>query len=213
MSGLEALARYARRSRPARDEDACELCAAPAGAGHRHVVDLERRAVRCACAACATLFVHPGAGARYRTIPGRIVVDPELRLGEAQWSALEIPVGLAFVFFSSAARRWVAVYPSPAGAMESELPLDAWRELEASSALVASAEPDVEALLVRGDRGAPCLECFLVPIDACYELVGRIRQRWRGLDGGDGARAEIDGFFERLRARARPLGSRGKEGA
>jgi hypothetical protein len=206
MTTIEALARYARRTRPAPTEDLCELCAAPAGERHRHVVDLERRAVRCACATCATLFVHPGAaGGRYRTIPERVAVDPDFHLTQEQWAELQIPVGLAFVFESSASGRRVAIYPSPAGAMESELPLEAWRELARANPLVASAEPDVEALLVHGERGEASLDCFLVPIDLCYELVGRIRRRWKGLDGGDAVRAELADFFDGLRARARPL--------
>jgi hypothetical protein len=206
LSSLVALARYARRPRRAPPEDACELCAAPAGERHRHVVDLDARAIRCACPTCATLFVHPGAaGGRYRTIPERVAVDPGFTLTQEQWTALQIPVGLAFVFFDSAARRWIAVYPSPAGPMESELPLDAWRELAASSPLVAAAEPDVEAILVHGERGATRLECFLAPLDACYELVGHVRRHWRGLDGGPAARAGIAAFFDALRARARPL--------
>jgi hypothetical protein len=206
MTPLEALGRYARRPPRAPAEEVCELCAAPAGAPHRHVVDLEHRAVRCACPTCAKLFVSPGAaGGRYRTVPERVAVDPAFSLTSEEWSDLQIPVGLAFVFFSSAAGRWVAVYPSPAGAVESELPLEAWRELAAASALVASAEPDVEALLVRGDRGDSTLECFLAPIDACYDLVGRIRRGWRGFDGGDAVRAEIAAFFDLLRARSRPL--------
>ncbi len=47
-------------------------------------------------------------------------------------------------------------------------------------------------------------QCFLVPIDACYELAGRLRQVWRGFDGGQDARAEIAGFFARVSARSRP---------
>ena len=35
-------------------------------------------------------------------------------------------------------------------------------------------EPDVEALLVRRERDAS-FECYLVPIDACYELTGIVR--------------------------------------
>ena len=48
--------------------------------------------------------------------------------------------------------------------------------------------PDVEALLVRGtDREHDGLSCHLVPIDACYELVGRMRHdlaRLRRRPGG-----------------------------
>jgi hypothetical protein len=205
VSALDALRRYARRPAPPPAEERCELCAAPAGEGHRHVVELATGALRCACSTCATLFVRPAAGARFRTVPRRVLVDPGLAIGAEDWARLQIPVGLAFVVFSAAARRWIAHYPSPAGATGSELPLDAWRELEARSALVAQAEPDVEALLVRGERGAATLECFLAPIDLCYDLVGRIRRHWRGLDGGDAARREVAAFFDALRARARPL--------
>jgi hypothetical protein len=206
VSGLDALRRYARRPPPAPAEERCELCAAPAGEGHRHVVDLQTRTLCCACPTCAALFVRAGAaGGRFRTVPERVLFEPGFALRQAEWSELQIPVGLAFVYFRSAAQRWTALYPSPAGAMESELPIDAWRDLAARSALVASAEPDVEALLVHGERGAPALECLLVPIDACYQLVGRIRSRWRGFEGGDEVRREIAAFFAALRARSRPL--------
>jgi hypothetical protein len=48
------------------------------------------------------------------------------------------------------------------------------------------------------------VECFLVPIDACYELVGTVRMFWKGFDGGTEARERIEAFFDRLRDRARP---------
>ena len=67
-----------------------------------------------------------------------------------------------------------------------------------------SAEPDVEAILIHARRGGP-IDCFLVPIDACYELVARVRRSWRGFDGGDQARSEISAFFDGLSARSRPL--------
>jgi hypothetical protein len=207
MSALTALVRFARPGGPGPAAgERCELCGAPIGEPHRHVADLERRSVRCACATCARLFALQGAGGgRLRTVPDRVLEDPSFELSDAEWRALEIPVRLAFVFFSSAAERWIAMYPSPAGATESELPLDAWRRISARGRLAASAEPDVEALLVRGPRGGGPLQCLLAPIDACYELVGRIRRTWRGFDGGDEARREIDAFFEALRRRARTV--------
>lgn len=45
-------------------------------------------------------------------------------------------------------------------------------------------------------------QTYLVPIDACYEFVGRLRLLWHGFDGGQQAREFIDGFFDRLAARA-----------
>jgi hypothetical protein len=62
--------------------------------------------------------------------------------------------------------------------------------------------PDVEALLVR--RAGEGFECFLVPIDACYELVGLVRMHWKGFDGGEEAWEAIDGFFDAVRDRSRP---------
>ena len=46
-------------------------------------------------------------------------------------------------------------------------------------------------------------ECFLVPIDACYELVGELRRLWRGFDGGSEAHDALDAFFDRVRAARR----------
>ncbi|MGW3041950.1 DUF5947 family protein, partial [Kitasatospora sp. NPDC001159] len=93
--------------------------------------------------------------------------------------------------------------PGPAGATESEVDEQAWERALGTSRLAAALEPDVEALLLRRtDRN---VACFLVPIDVCYELVGRLRRCWHGFDGGAEARAELDAFFERLAARARPL--------
>jgi hypothetical protein len=57
---------------------------------------------------------------------------------------------------------------------------------------LATLEPEVEALLVSRR------ESWIVPVDACYELVGRIKRTWRGFDGGSEAWREIDGFFAGL---------------
>ena len=66
-------------------------------------------------------------------------------------------------------------------------------------------EPDVEALLVRrGDAGrGDRAEALLVPVDACYRLVGLVRRHWKGFDGGAEAWAAIDAFFDELRERGR----------
>ncbi len=54
------------------------------------------------------------------------------------------------------------------------------RSSRANPAL-ADLEPDVEAFLVRADRSVGGAECFVVPIDACYELVGRLRMLVAGV--------------------------------
>jgi hypothetical protein len=108
-----------------------------------------------------------------------------------------------FFMFNSTIGRVIAFYPSPAGATESALSLGAWRDVEQSNAWVRTAAPDVEAILVRRHSDASeQSDAFIVPIDACYDLVGRIRVRWNGFDGGDAVRNEIDQFFVAVSARS-----------
>jgi hypothetical protein len=183
------------------------MCAEPIGDAHQHVVSLSSRALMCTCRGCYLLFTAENAELRYRAVPDRHLSFPSFHLEPGQWDDLQIPVGLAFFFVNSVLDRTVCFYPGPAGAAESELPLDAWQRVVDDNPDLAVVAPDVEALMVRirPDSG----ECFLVPIDACYELVGRLRQVWRGFDGGQDARREIDAFFGSVATKARPAaGSR-----
>jgi len=100
-------------------------------------------------------------------------------------------------------RRTIAFYPSPAGATESALPLTAWHDIEQANPWVRTLAADVEALLVQKRRDEGDCDGFIVPIDACYDLVGRIRVRWNGLGGGGEVQAEIDRFFVEIAARSR----------
>ncbi|MEV1065704.1 DUF5947 family protein [Streptomyces sp. NPDC050263] len=189
--------------RPPRPER-CELCAAAVPDDHRHLVDTEKRALACACTACALLMEAPGVAAgRFRAVPNRYLTDPAHRLDDGAWDALQIPVGVAFFFRNAALDRLVALYPSPAGATESELEPATWTEVLGGSRLAELLEADVEALLLRRSEGR--IECHLVPIDICYELVGRMRLLWQGFDGGAEARAALDAFFDDVRRQARPV--------
>jgi hypothetical protein len=180
----------------------CELCATEVPAEHSHVADLESSTLACACRACYLLFTQPAAGrGRYRAVPDRYLADPDRALTGVQWDELEIPVGLAFFLKSTSADRVAGFYPSPAGVTECVLDLGAWERLTQEHPLLGAPEPDVEAALIsRSDTG---VEYFLVPIDACYELAGRMRLHWRGFDGGAEARASIDEFLATVRSRAR----------
>jgi hypothetical protein len=200
-SPLAVLGRI-RASRPApRSGERCEMCTAPMAEEHQHVVDVTSRGLMCTCRPCYLLFTAEGADLRYRAVPVRYLSFPDFALFGGQWDELEIPVGLAFFFHNSVLDQTVAFYPGPAGATESELPLGAWdRIVEANPALGGMA-PDVEAVIVRvPDRSQP--ECYLVPVDRCYELVGALRMAWRGFDGGQEARALLDAFFDELAARS-----------
>jgi hypothetical protein len=177
------------------------MCATGIPAGHGHVADLDNATLACVCRACWLLFTETGAGGgRYRGVPDRYLADPARPMAAAQWDSLQIPVGLAFFLRSSRSGETHAFYPSPAGATESTLDLATWERLTAEYPLLAEAQPDTEAVLIcRGDAGA---EYYLVPIDACYELAGRMRMYWRGFDGGAQARAAITDFLTGVRSLA-----------
>jgi Family of unknown function (DUF5947) len=180
----------------------CEMCATAITPSHNHVADLEQSTLACACRACYLLFTGQGAGrGRYRAVPERYLRDPARPLTAADWATLEVPVGLAFFLYSSQRGEVCGFYPSPAGATECTLDLAAWARLSRDHPLLDSAEPDVEAVLV--SRTDACVEYFLLPIDACYELTGRMRMTWRGFDGGAEAQASIADFLAAVRAQAR----------
>jgi hypothetical protein len=181
----------------------CELCSVALDARHRHLVDVRQRVLACACTACALLFDRDAAaGGRFRPVPDRYLADPGWRPEPGAWEALGVPVGVAFFLRNSAQDRTVALYPSPAGATESEVDARAWEAFFAGSVLAGELAPDTEALIVRHTEVGT--SCHLVPVDAAYELVGRLRLHWSGFDGGERARAEVDGFFAELARRATP---------
>jgi len=221
-SAYDVLTRIRANKRPAQSTgERCEMCAEPIADEHQHVVNVGARQLMCTCRGCYLLFSAPGAKLRYRAVPDRYLTFPDFHLDRRGWESLQIPVGLAFFFHNSEIDRTVAFYPGPAGATESELDLDAWNTIDgadprqpgpsvASRAMGMLAD-DVEALLVRvpdREHADPGLnaeaECYLVPIDACYEFVGRLRSLWRGFDGGQDVREFVDQFFDRISARSKP---------
>jgi uncharacterized protein DUF5947 len=183
----------------------CEMCATVLSERHGHVVELDRRTISCTCRACYLLFTRDGAGGgRYRAVPERYLHDPAHPLTAADWEALRIPVATAFFFTNTDLGRVVAGYPSPGGVTECELDLAAWQDLARTHPLLAAPEPDVEAVFVSD------LAAFLVPIDACYALVGQVRRHWHGLTGGDEVRQVLGDFVADLRARSRVLPAIGR---
>jgi hypothetical protein len=183
----------------------CEMCAEAIAETHQHVVNLESRVLMCTCRGCYLLFTAEQAQLRYRAVPDRYLSFPDFRFGAAEWDDLQIPVGLAFLFRNSVQDRVIAFYPGPAGATESELSLDAWQRMLDDHPELGQLKPDVEALLLRSaDRDHEGYGCHVVPIDTCYELVGRLRSLWRGFDGGREARDAITEFFAMVEQRSRP---------
>ena len=186
------------------DAERCEMCRETLDGRHGHVVEIEKRSIVCACRACYLLFISEGAaGGKYRSVPERVRHDPATPLADADWNELQIPVAMAFFFVNSALGRVVAGYPSPGGMTECELDLAAWDRLVTAYPLLAAMTPDVEAVFV--NRSEDGNEVFLLPIDECYALVGELRRRWQGFDGGAEAHAALDTFLAGLRDRARAL--------
>ena len=219
ISEVLAARAAARSDRDAAEgTERCEMCREVLSERHGHVVDLEKRALSCTCRACYLLFTHEGAaGGRYRAVPEHVYHDPGRPLTEADWNELQIPVGMAFFFHNSALDRVVAGYPGPGGATECELDLAAWDRLAAAYPLFSTLAPDVEAIFVNrtsdgsaGPGGPPLAappkyEAFLIPVDECYSLVGELRMKWQGFDGGAEARAALATFLDGLRRRAVPM--------
>jgi hypothetical protein len=191
---LAALRRFAQPPPPAAER--CQLCSAELMAEHPHLVELSSRRLVCACRACAILFDTEGAG-KYRRVPQRVQFLPNFCLSDEAWLGLGLPINLAFLLHSTTAGRIVAFYPSPAGATEAQVPLNAWQMLEDDNPVLRELQPDVEALLV--NRMGEAREHYRAGIDKCYELVGRIRTHWRGLSGGQTVWEAIDRFFADLR--------------
>jgi uncharacterized protein DUF5947 len=173
----------------------CELCSVGLAGEHRHMLEMSTAQIVCVCDSCA-LRLQSVVDGRFKLIPREVQFLPDLNFRDLEWESLALPINLAFFFQSSPGNQMRAMYPSPAGATESLLPLKAWDSLVANNITLARMEPDVEALLV--NRVGSNREYYLAPIDVCFELVGLIRVHWRGLSGGEIVWGEIDQFFSRL---------------
>lgn len=217
QSPFDTLRQFAGEEEPreAQEQKHCELCSEPIPPSrHRHLLDLSSRQVTCACNACALLFQDDRASqfaeSEFKLIPRDARALPDFHMTDVQWNRLSIPINLAFFFYRTPAEdapdekgaaekddtEVAALYPSPAGATESLLPLDAWETLASENPALEEMKPDVEALLV--NRVDEAEEYYIAPIDTCYELVGLIRLHWRGFSGGQEVWEEIEAFFERL---------------
>jgi hypothetical protein len=197
--------RGVRRSR-SRTVEQCELCSAELRHEHPHLMELASRQIVCACDACALLF-DGKEHSKFKRVSRNTRLLPDFALPAALWESLIIPINLAFFFHSSLEDRVIAMYPSPAGAVESLLTLDAWKIIVDDNPILRHMRSDVEALLVnRMSRSSDQpYEYFIAPIDQCYKLVGLLRANWKGLSGGTEVWTEIGNFFAELHAKAEPV--------
>ncbi|HEX3987408.1 MAG TPA: DUF5947 family protein [Acidobacteriaceae bacterium] len=193
---LAGLRRFTRAQAPVIER--CELCGLALGPEHPHLLERQSRRIACACTACALLFYGPGSG-RYLRIPEHILHLTDFSFTDMEWEEMALPIGLAF-FVSDPEGRPIALYPGPAGVVESLIPIPAWSGRVAAHPALSSLQPEVEALLV--NRIGTEHSYFLVPIDECFRLAGIIRRHWRGLSGGPEVWGAVAVFFAELDQKA-----------
>ena len=192
------------RSAASRALEHCEFCVAALHHDHPHLVEIAKRQIICVCDACALLF-DGLENSKYKRVSRSSQYMPNFEMTDGQWESLMIPINMAFLFRSSLENKIVALYPSPAGAVESLLLLDAWAEIEAHNPSLHQLKPDIEALLVNRvghAHGLRDAEYYIAPIDECYKLVGLIRTNWKGLSGGTEVWNEVGRFFTELRSKS-----------
>ena len=178
-------------------DEQCELCTLTLAAKHRHLLHLDERRILCVCETC---WAVRSGEAEFRPVGNRTVWLEDFALTDEQWASFQIPIGLAFFMVSTVSEGVVGLYPSPAGATECELDLEAWARLCADNPALADLEPDAEALLV--NRMADPPQHVIAPIDAAYQLVGVVKSSWEGISGGSATEEAVAGFFAGLRERA-----------
>ena len=121
IAGLRGLARGAEPAPP--PDEHCDLCGTSVPEDHRHMLDLDERKIVCTCEACWALR---SGDAAYRPVGMRTLWLEGFDMPDELWAGFQLPIGLAFFLRSSTTDCVVAMYPSPAGATESELHFASW---------------------------------------------------------------------------------------
>ena len=178
----------------------CNLCNVQVRPNHLHLLDPSNRSILCCCQACSLTL-----GGAHKRIPQRILFLRDFRLTDSQWDSLMIPINMAFFFHSASTDRVIGLYPSPAGAIESTMQPERWREIVADNPELRTMESDVEALLMNrlgAAKGHDGPAYCILPIDECFRLVGLVRTHWRGLSGGTEVWKAIGQFFYEMKERS-----------
>jgi hypothetical protein len=197
VASLRGLAQPRPSAPPPPDVDRCDLCGTTLASGHRHLLHLVERRIVCTCESCWALR---SGDAEYRPAGSRTLWLPGLDVPDELWAAFQIPIGLAFFLESSTTGCVVALYPSPAGATESELHFSSWQRMVELNPVLDGLEPDVEGLIV--NRLSSPRVYAIAPIDRCYALTGAVKAAWEGISGGAGVGPAVDAFLERVRLEA-----------
>ncbi len=186
---------YLPGPRPPEGTEACDLCGLGIPEDHRHLLHLAERRIVCSCEACWGMRAGEGD---YRPTGSRTLWLPDLDIPDDVWANFQIPIGLAFFMDSTVTSCVVALYPSPAGATESELHFESWNRLRELNPVLHGLEQDIEGLVVNRLSDPPTFA--IAPIDKCYALTGTIKMHWEGISGGPGVEVAVSKFFEGLRA-------------
>jgi uncharacterized protein DUF5947 len=199
VSGLRGLARPRNGTAAvdAPDTERCDLCGITIPDDHRHLLALVERRIVCSCEACWAMRAGEGD---YRPTGNRTLWLPDLDVPDDLWASFQIPIGLAFFMHSTVTSCVVAMYPSPAGATESELHFETWRRMLQLNPALEQLEPDIEGLIV--NRLSEPAVYAIAPIDRCYALTGAIKLTWEGISGGTGVGEAVSRFFDDLRREA-----------
>lgn len=190
IAGLKSLV---KPPKPVFDEQ-CDLCGMPIPTRHRHLLHLEERRICCVCATCWALR---SGDAVYRPTGNRVLWLDDFNLPDELWASFGVPIGLCFFFNSGTANKIIGLYPSPAGATECELYLDAWEELKKLNPVLDTLQTDIEALII--NRLADPPQYSVAPVDQAYELVGLIKAKWEGISGGPELKEAVSLYFEGLK--------------
>ncbi|MEA2627255.1 MAG: hypothetical protein QOD06_3300 [Candidatus Binatota bacterium] len=172
---------------PVSPDERCELCASAIATDHGHLLEVDGGRPVCICDACSLPFGGQAVGP-YRRIPRRVHRVERFASDAEICARLGIPLGLAFLR-RDGNDRILAGSVGPAGVTESELPAVTWSDLAEERPLLASMDTVVEALFVDGSAAGG--DAFLLPIDECYRLAGRLRAVWSGPSGGPAVVEEI----------------------
>lgn len=201
VSGLRAMARGPRQTvaPTGPDVELCDLCGTTIPEDHRHLLHLAERRIVCACEAC---WGMRGGEGDFRPVGQRTLWLEGIEVPDDLWASFQIPIGLAFFMESTVTGCVIAMYPSPAGATESELHFESWGRMLELNPVLARMEPDIEGLIV--NRLADPAMYVIAPIDRCYALTGTVKVSWEGISGGSGVERAVAAFFDRLRGEAVP---------
>ena len=119
-AGAGSGSRGGRALRPLPDERAAATTGTCSTSYERQIV--------CVCESCWALR---SGDPEFRPTGSRTLWLEDFELPEEIWAQFRIPIGLAFFMHSSVTDCVVALYPSPAGATESELHFETWSRLAA----------------------------------------------------------------------------------